>query len=499
MDIALLLSTASGQPRASGTSGTSDPSSRGFADALAGLEGKLGAEGMKAATAKAGTEARHGDPEGQISLASMLRTLAEDAEDTARHPLSDEGALAEIAKRLQLIASAGDSAIQVPEERPAQAYGMPESAMAETHLQWPNGARLSDDQVELRLDERGEPRLDDRAQRRLPDQAELRLDQRGELRLTDKAEPRLDQRGELRLDDRAERHLADQAELRLDQRGEPRLDDQAERSQEGLASPLAITESARRAPSEPAVATPLADLAAADRPSRSELSLTSLEARPGASAPSPAVPQPILDTPQRANPADSPLRTGEAPLPGSGEPLGDSRSEGRPEGLAGLSANSTASGAPSTPSAPQGNLPAPLASPAWPGQLGQQLVMLGQRGGEQRVELHLNPAELGPLSISLKVGEQGAQAQFLSAHASVRQAVEQAIPQLREALAEQGISLSDTSVGEHPQQQGEQGQQGMAFNRSSGQAGGADEMDASDAATGLGQASFSDGRVDLYA
>ena len=472
MDIALLLSTASGQPRASGTS---EPSSRGFADALASLEGKLGAEGMKAATAKAGTEARHGDPEGQINLASMLRTLAEDAGGSTQHPLNAEGSLAEIAQRLQLIASAGDSAIQVPEERPAQAYGMPESAMAETHLQWPNGARLSDDQAELRLDERDKPRLDDRAERRLPDQAE----------------PRLDQRGELRLDDRAERHLADQAE--------PRLDDQAERRQEGLASPLAITESARRAPSEPAVATPLADLAAADRPSRSELSLTSLEARPGASAPSPAVPQPILDTPQRANPADSPLRTGEAPLPGSGEPLGDSRSEGRPEGLAGLSANSTASGAPSTPSAPQGNLPAPLASPAWPGQLGQQLVMLGQRGGEQRVELHLNPAELGPLSISLKVGEQGAQAQFLSAHASVRQAVEQAIPQLREALAEQGISLSDTSVGEHPQQQGEQGQQGMAFNRSSGQAGGADEMDASDAATGLGQASFSDGRVDLYA
>ena len=30
----------------------------------------------------------------------------------------------------------------------------------------------------------------------------------------------------------------------------------------------------------------------------------------------------------------------------------------------------------------------------------------------------------------------------------VRQVVEQAIPQLREALAEQGISLGETSVGE---------------------------------------------------
>ncbi|HSH47095.1 MAG TPA: flagellar hook-length control protein FliK, partial [Halomonas sp.] len=67
---------------------------------------------------------------------------------------------------------------------------------------------------------------------------------------------------------------------------------------------------------------------------------------------------------------------------------------------------------------------------------------------EQRVELQLHPAELGPLSVSLKLGDQGAQAQLLSAHAQVRQALEQAIPQLREALAEQGIQLGEATVGE---------------------------------------------------
>ncbi|MEC9306041.1 MAG: flagellar hook-length control protein FliK, partial [Pseudomonadota bacterium] len=90
----------------------------------------------------------------------------------------------------------------------------------------------------------------------------------------------------------------------------------------------------------------------------------------------------------------------------------------------------------------------PVSHPAWPSQLGQQLIQLVQRGGEQHVQMKLHPAELGPLSISLKMTEHGAQAQFLSAHAQVRQVIEQAIPQLREALAEQGISLSDTSVGE---------------------------------------------------
>lgn len=96
-------------------------------------------------------------------------------------------------------------------------------------------------------------------------------------------------------------------------------------------------------------------------------------------------------------------------------------------------------------------LHAPVASQAWQQQLSHQLSGLTQRGHHQ-VELHLNPAELGPLSVSLKVDDQGAQAQFLSAHASVRAAVEQAIPQLREALAEQGIALGEASVGEQQRQ-----------------------------------------------
>tara|TARA_R110001606_G_scaffold360158_1_gene512841 strand:+ start:6594 stop:7787 length:1194 start_codon:yes stop_codon:yes gene_type:complete len=117
----------------------------------------------------------------------------------------------------------------------------------------------------------------------------------------------------------------------------------------------------------------------------------------------------------------------------------------------------TAHSAPlSAPAAPAtsltATLQAPLASSEWQQQLGQQLVSLSQRG-EQRIELHLHPRELGPLSVSLKLDDQGAQAHFFSAHASVRGAVEQAIPQLREAFAEQGIALGEAMVGQHQQQQ----------------------------------------------
>ena len=145
-------------------------------------------------------------------------------------------------------------------------------------------------------------------------------------------------------------------------------------------------------------------------------------------------------------------------------------------------------------------LPTPLTSPAWPQQLGQQLVQISQRGGEQHVQMQLNPAELGPLSISLKFGEQGAQAHFLSAHAQVRQVLEQAIPQLREALAEQGISLGETSVGE------QRDPNAQAFAQSGGNRGsgiGSDSADdGSEETSTLGAESSQlviDGRVDLYA
>ncbi|MGR2737484.1 flagellar hook-length control protein FliK [Billgrantia sp. Q4P2] len=151
----------------------------------------------------------------------------------------------------------------------------------------------------------------------------------------------------------------------------------------------------------------------------------------------------------------------------------------------------------------QTSLAAPVQSPAWPSQLGQQLVQFARQGGERQVEMRLNPAELGPLSVTLKMTEQGAQAQFLSAHAQVRQVLEQAIPQLREALAEQGISLGETSVGEQHRQDtqafaGHDGQRGQGA-----QPGAEDDLalsGADETGTEPSTAALSlDGRVNLYA
>lgn len=148
----------------------------------------------------------------------------------------------------------------------------------------------------------------------------------------------------------------------------------------------------------------------------------------------------------------------------------------------------------------QASLTAPVGSQDWTQQLGRQLLRFSQGSGEQRIEMRLHPAELGPLSVSLKIGDQGAHAQFLSAHAPVRQALEQAIPQLREALAEQGITLGETSVGEH--QQGSADGTGGGFAGSGPGLPGADDDPAGGEVATDRQAPLEmplDGRVDLYA
>ena len=96
--------------------------------------------------------------------------------------------------------------------------------------------------------------------------------------------------------------------------------------------------------------------------------------------------------------------------------------------------------------APAQTLAPPVGSAEWAPALGHQMLRM-TAGGQQVAELNLNPAGLGPLKITLSVGDNQAQAMFVSAHESVRKAVEAALPQLRSTLAEQGISLGQTSVG----------------------------------------------------
>ena len=103
---------------------------------------------------------------------------------------------------------------------------------------------------------------------------------------------------------------------------------------------------------------------------------------------------------------------------------------------------------------------------AWGDQLGDRVLMMAG-GKTQTAEIRLTPAELGPLRVQVSVDDGNASLAFQVQHAATREAIEQALPRLREILAENGITLSQTSVGEQGTQQGSRDEAPSADNRPS--------------------------------
>lgn len=90
----------------------------------------------------------------------------------------------------------------------------------------------------------------------------------------------------------------------------------------------------------------------------------------------------------------------------------------------------------------------PVRAPDWNADLGKTLVWMAS-SEKSIAEIRLNPPELGPLEIKLTLGAgDGGQANvaFASPHSAVREAIEAAIPQLRDMLAGSGITLGQTTV-----------------------------------------------------
>lgn len=71
------------------------------------------------------------------------------------------------------------------------------------------------------------------------------------------------------------------------------------------------------------------------------------------------------------------------------------------------------------------------------------------RDGVQQAELHLNPAETGPVSIQIVLEGTQARIEFGADALPTRQAIEQSLPELAAALREEGLTLSGGGVSEH--------------------------------------------------
>jgi flagellar hook-length control protein FliK len=116
-------------------------------------------------------------------------------------------------------------------------------------------------------------------------------------------------------------------------------------------------------------------------------------------------------------------------------------------------------------------LSARVGTSQWENQVGQKIVyMVGSE--EQTASLTLNPPDLGPLQVVLSVSNDQASVTFSSNELEVRQALENALPRLREMMGESGIALGNASVNAGmPDQAQDQGARSSGFGRGSGQRG----------------------------
>jgi flagellar hook-length control protein FliK len=90
-------------------------------------------------------------------------------------------------------------------------------------------------------------------------------------------------------------------------------------------------------------------------------------------------------------------------------------------------------------------LSAQVGTEAWENQVGQKVVyMVGS--DEQTASLTLNPPDLGPLQVVLSVSNDQASVTFSANQEEVRQALEDALPRLREMMSENGIALGNATV-----------------------------------------------------
>ncbi|MGS0730652.1 flagellar hook-length control protein FliK, partial [Shewanella sp. 0m-11] len=79
--------------------------------------------------------------------------------------------------------------------------------------------------------------------------------------------------------------------------------------------------------------------------------------------------------------------------------------------------------------------------------MNQQLITMVSNG-VQHAEIRLDPPELGHMMVRIQVQGDTTQVQFQVSQHQTRDLVEQAMPRLREMLAEQGMQLTDGQVSQ---------------------------------------------------
>jgi flagellar hook-length control protein FliK len=171
-----------------------------------------------------------------------------------------------------------------------------------------------------------------------------------------------------------------------------------------------------------------------------------------------------------------------------------SRNEVGAAGAVGAAASMTPSTKAAEAAAPAVvNVPTPATAPEFPKELGVQISVLA-KDGVQQAELHLNPADMGPISVQIALDGTQAQVNFGADSAATRQIIEGGLPELAAALRDAGFTLSGGGV--HQQAQGRREGGDSSGNGGSGRGGASGDIDTPPQRI---NARVAAGGVDLYA
>ncbi|MDB5820400.1 MAG: hypothetical protein JWQ11_4040, partial [Rhizobacter sp.] len=100
---------------------------------------------------------------------------------------------------------------------------------------------------------------------------------------------------------------------------------------------------------------------------------------------------------------------------------------------------------------PEFTLATPVDAPDFTQSLGVQVSLMA-RDGIGEAKLHLNPAEMGPIAISIVMDGSQARVDFTAASAETRHILEAGLPELASAMKEAGVTLSGGGVFDPPSQ-----------------------------------------------
>lgn len=93
-----------------------------------------------------------------------------------------------------------------------------------------------------------------------------------------------------------------------------------------------------------------------------------------------------------------------------------------------------------------------LNSKAWDRVVSSRVIWMATEGVQQAA-LKLNPAQLGPVEVRVNVHNEQVNVSFVAQNAATRDALEQALPRLRESFSENGLELADAGVSDQASQQ----------------------------------------------